>query len=184
MFRLRSAVTLGFRDAGLARVKIDPISPGRPEIGPRPEQQGAPAPDETSPYSICRYGADRLEHLRSDSVGDGAAALSRNALGCESLRLRLFTLAQSTGDLTPVVLTRVHLTGVEAAAAIRVSALAEMEAAASIPVNALIAVPEHQAVSPLPQSGCRAPASCGKPEQLSASNRVLVLFARLRRIFD
>jgi rare lipoprotein A len=89
------AETLGIRDAGLARVKIDPIPPGRPEIGPRPEQQGAHAPDETSPYSICRYDADRLEHLRSDSVGDGAAALSRNALGCENLRLRLFPLAQA-----------------------------------------------------------------------------------------
>jgi hypothetical protein len=73
---------------------------------------------------------------------------------------------------------------VEEAAAISVSALAEMEAAASILVNAVIAVPEHKALSPLPQSGCRAPASCGKPEQLSESNRILVLFARLRGIFD
>jgi rare lipoprotein A len=180
-----AAVTLGFRDAGLARVKIDPIPPGRPEIGPRPEQQGAPAPDETSPYSICRYGADRLEHLRSDSVGDGAAAPSRNALGCENLRLRLFPLAQSTGDLAPVIArTRVHLTGVEAAAAIPVSALAEMEAAAQIPVSAVAEVPEHAASPSRFASGCSAVESCERLERRSVTNPVLSFLARLRQMFD
>src|SRR5271157_5697082 len=88
-----AAVTLGFRDAGLAHVKVDRISPETPEAGPHPEQRAASAPNETSPYAICRDGADRLEHLQSDSVGV-VGALSRNALGCTNLRSRLFVFAQ------------------------------------------------------------------------------------------
>jgi rare lipoprotein A len=179
-----AAVALGFRDAGLARVKIDPISPNAPQTRSRPSQAASP-PDETSPYAICRYGAARLERLQGDSVVDEAAWLSRDGLGCDNFRLRLFRLAKSTDDLAPVFSrTGIHLTGVEAAASIPVGALAEIEAAANIPVNALAAVPKHEAPPARTERGCRAPGSCEKRERPSAPNPVLVLFTRLRHIFD
>jgi rare lipoprotein A len=179
------AVALGFRDAGLAHVKIDPISPNSPQTRSRRSQQSASPPDETTPYAICRYGAARLERLQGDSLVEEAAWLSRDGLGCDNFRLRLFRLAQSTDDVAPVFSrTKIHLAGVEAAASIPVGALAEIEAAASIPVTALAAVPKHEAPRARTERGCRGPGSCEKRAPPSASNPVLVLFARLRHIFD
>ena len=64
-----AAVTLGFRDAGLAHVRIDRISAETLEASARPARPVAPASDETSSYAICSYGADRVGHLLTDSVG-------------------------------------------------------------------------------------------------------------------
>ena len=166
------AVTLGFREAGLARVKVDPISL-------KPGRQPSSAPSGTWAYAVCRSGADRLERL------DEATAPPRNALGCENLRLRLFRLAESTDDLSPVIArTRLYPIGLEAAATIPVSALAELEAAASIPVTALAEGPARQASPPRPARGCGAAEACGKGEQAPAANPALSLFTRLRHIFD
>src|SRR5271157_6512872 len=95
-----AAVTLGFRDAGLAHVRIERISAETSEASAGPSRPAAPASDETSSYAICSYSADRVAHLRTDSVGD-RAALSGDALGCENFRLRLVRLAESTDDLAP-----------------------------------------------------------------------------------
>ena len=70
-----AAVALGFRDAGLAYVRIERISAETLEASAGPSRPAAPASDETSSYAICSYGADRVEHLRTDSVGDRAAPL-------------------------------------------------------------------------------------------------------------
>lgn len=165
------ATTLGFRDAGLAHVKIDLVSLEASQSGPRAVQQVAYAPASTSSQAICRYGADRLEHLQSDG-----AALARNALGCQDLRSRLFLFAQRSEDLAPLAVRGgAYLTEAEAAASIPVSAIAEvperevasteMEAAASIPVGALAAVPQKRQAS-------------------SGSSPIAFFFARLRHIFD
>jgi rare lipoprotein A len=178
-----AAMTLGFRDAGLAHVKVDLISPEMAQAG----RQAAPAPIETSSSEICRYGADRLQYL---------GALSRNALKCETVRSRLFAFAQISDDLAPLVARGgAFLTETEAAASIPVSALAEvpereassteLQAAASIPVSALAKVPERETFlrrSAMIRPATRCGASCEKPEP--ASNVVLSFFARLRHIFD
>ena len=64
-----AAVTLGFRDAGLAHVRIERMSAETLEASAGPSRLAAPASDGTSSYAICRYGADRLERLRTDPVG-------------------------------------------------------------------------------------------------------------------
>ena len=160
-----AATSLGFRDAGLAHVKIDLISLEASQSGPRAVQQAVYAPGSTSSSAICRYGADRVENLQSDS----------DALGCQDLRSRLFLFAQRAEDLAPLAARGgAYLTEEEAAASIPVSAIAEvpereasateMEAAASIPVGDLAAVPERNpAPSPSPSA---------------------FFFARLRHIFD
>ena len=51
-----AAVTLGFRDAGLAHVRIDRISADTSEASAVPSRPAAPASDETSSYAICGYG--------------------------------------------------------------------------------------------------------------------------------
>lgn len=84
-----AAVTLGFRDAGLAHVRIERISAETLEASAGPSRPAAPASDETSSYAICSYGADRVEHLLTDTVGDRAAPLSGDALGCDNFRLQL-----------------------------------------------------------------------------------------------
>ena len=61
-----AAVSLGFRDAGLAHVRIERISAETLEASAGPSRRAAPASDETSSYAICSYGADRVEHLRTD----------------------------------------------------------------------------------------------------------------------
>jgi len=176
-----AAKALGFRDAGLAHVKIDAVSP-QGEPGPRPEAQ--PATLEASSYEICRYGAERLHHQQSDSLG-GAAAAMHSDTGCENLRSRLFGLAERSEDLAPLAARRggAFLTGAEAAISIPVSAIAEAEAA-SIPVGALPPVSENEAPPIRPATGCGAASSCEKGKQLSASNFVVLLFPRLRHIFD
>ena len=192
-----AAVTLGFREAGLAHVKIDPILRNTTEGGRLPEQQAAPARYETSAYEICRYGSVRLEGLQRDSFDE--AVLSHSETGCENLRSHFFHVAHSADDLPPVLARiRVHLAGVEAAGSIPVSALAgldaaagipvsdlaEIEAAARIPVTALALAPEkHEAALIRPPAGCGATAPCEKREP-SASNPVVALLARLRHIFD
>ena len=173
-----AAEALGFRDAGLAHVKIDAVSPETREPGPRPEPQ--PATLQASSYEICRYGAERLQ---SDWLG-GKAAATRSDTGCENLRSRLFGLAQRSEDLAPFAARGgAVLTGAEAAISIPVSAIAEAEAA-SIPVGALPPVPESEAPPIRPATGCGAASSCEKGNQLSASNFVVLLFTRLRLIFD
>lgn len=58
-----AAVTLGFRDAGLAHVRIERISAETSEASARSSRPAAPASDETSSYAICSYSSDRVEHL-------------------------------------------------------------------------------------------------------------------------
>jgi rare lipoprotein A len=180
-----AAETLGFRDAGLAHVRIERMSGETLEASAGPSRPAAPASDATSSYAICSYGADRLERLRTDSAGDRTAPLSVDALGCENLRLRLVQLAESTDDLAPVVaaLTEVGSIGVERAASIPVSGLADMEAAESIPVGALAEVLQRQAPGTHSASPC-AEASCQGVKQRPASNPVDSLFAGLRRASD
>ncbi len=117
-----AAVTLGFRDAGLAHVSIERMSAETPEASAAPSQPAAPASDETSSYANCSDGADRVEHLRTDSAGDRAAPLAGDALGCENFRLRLVRFAESTNVLAPIVATvaEVDSSGVERAVSIPV----------------------------------------------------------------
>ena len=61
-----AAVTLGFRDAGLAHVRIERISAETSEASARSSRPAAPASDETSSYAICSYSSDRVEHLLTD----------------------------------------------------------------------------------------------------------------------
>ena len=172
-----AAVTLGFRDAGLAHVKIERMSAETLEASAGPSRPAA-----VSSYAICSYGADRVERLRTNSVGDRAAAASDDALGCENFRLRRVRLAERTDDLAPRVaaLADIGSTGVEAAASIPVSGLADMEAAESISVVALAEVLQPKAPGTRSASPCAA-ASCKAAEPQSASNRVHSLFADLRR---
>ena len=147
-----------------------------------------PASDETSSYALCSYGADRLEHLRTDPVGDRAAPQSGDALGCETFRSPLVRLAESTDDLAPVVaaLAKVGSSGVERAGSIPVSGLtdmADMEAGESIPVGALAEALQRKAPGTRSASPCAA-ASCEAAERPRASNTVYSLFAELRRVFD
>jgi rare lipoprotein A len=178
-----AAMTLGFRDAGLARVRIDLISRKTPEGGRLPEQQAAPVRYETSAYEICRYGAVRLGRLQTDSFGD--VIRSRDETRCEDLRSRLVRVARSPDDLPPIpVPVTARLAWVEAAASIPVSALAEMEAAAQIPVSAVAEVPEHAASPSRFASGCSAVESCERLERRSLTNPVFSFLARLRQMFD
>ena len=171
------AVTLGFRDAGLAHVKIERIPAETLEASAGPSR-----PEAVSSYTICSYGAERVERLRTDSVGGRAAAAPGDALGCENFRLRLVQLAESADDLAPAVaaLADIGSTGVAAAASIPVSGLADMEAAESIPVGALAGVLQRQAAKARSASPCAA-VSCKAVEPPSASNPVHSLFADLRR---
>jgi hypothetical protein len=157
-----AAVALGFRDGGLAHVKIDAVSPETREPGPRPEPQ--PATLEATSYEICRYGAERLRHQQSDWLG-GEAATMRDT-GCENLRSRRFGLAERSEDLAPFAARGgAFLTGAEAAVSIPLSAIAEAEAA-SIPVGALPPVPEREAPPIRQATGCSAASSCEKGKQL------------------
>ena len=92
-----AAVTLGFRDAGLAHVRIERISAETLEASAWPSRPATPGSDETSSYAICSYGADRVEHPRTDSVGDRAPPLSGDALGFENFRLRLVRIRREHG---------------------------------------------------------------------------------------
>lgn len=176
-----AAEALGFRDAGLAHVKIDSVPPETREPGPRPEPQ--PATLEASSHAICRYGAELLQHQQSDWLGREAAAM-RSDTGCESFRSRLFSLAEGSEDLAPFAARGgAFLTGAEAAISIPVSAIAKAEAA-SIPVGALPPVPKSEPPPIRPAPGCGAASSCEKGKQLSGSNFVVLLFTRLRHIFD
>ena len=92
-----AAVTLGFRDAGLAHVRIERMSAETLEASAGPSRLAAPASDGTSSYAICRYGADRLERLRTDPVGQRGAPHSGDALGCETFRLPLVRTRREHG---------------------------------------------------------------------------------------
>jgi rare lipoprotein A len=177
-----AAEALGFRDAGLAHVKIDAISAETREPGPRPEPH--PTTLEASSYEICRYSAESLQHQQSDWLGGEAAAM-RSDMGCENVRSsRIFGPAERSEDLAPFAATGgAFLTRVEAAISIPVSAIAEAEAA-SILVGALPPVPESEAHPIRPATGCGVASSCEKGKQLSASTVVVLLFTRLRHIFD
>lgn len=140
------AVTLGFREAGLARVRIDPVSAQAPEAPPRPEGQAASAPIDVS-YAVCKYSADRLRHPQSDPLGAEAVAPTRE-VECETSPSRLFDVAQRPEDLARLASRRVaDLTEPEAAASIPVDAIGQMEAAASIPVSALAEVRAAESIS-------------------------------------
>ncbi|RBP14153.1 rare lipoprotein A [Roseiarcus fermentans] len=120
-----AAESLGFRSAGLAHVRIERVPPEPGDAGLRLAQAAAPASAPTSAAAICRYGADRLEHLQDDA-GSGVGALSGDGPGCEHLRFPLFALAQQPDDLAPFAARGgAFLTETEAAASISVSALAE-----------------------------------------------------------
>ena len=165
-----AAVTLGFRDAGLAHVRIERISAETSEASAVPPRPAAPSSDETSSYAICR-------------VGDRAAPLSGDAWGCDNFRLQLIRFAESTDDLTPVAaLTKVGSGGVERVESIPVTGVAGMEAAKSIPVGALAEVLQREAPITRSASHCAA-ASCEAAERPRASNTVYSLFAELRRVF-
>lgn len=127
-----AAEALGFRNAGLAHVKINAISPETRESGPRAEPQAPTL--EASSYEICLYSAERLRHLQSDWLG-GEAAPMRSDTACQNLRSRLFGLAERWEDLAPS--GGAFLTGAEAGTSIPASAIAEAEAA-TIPVGALL----------------------------------------------
>jgi rare lipoprotein A len=90
-----AAEALGFRNAGLAHVKLDAASPET--LGPGPRSGPQPATLEALSYAIWRYGAERL---RSDWLGGEAAAM-RSDPGCEVLQSRLFSLADRSEDLAP-----------------------------------------------------------------------------------
>ncbi len=179
-----AAVTLGFRDAGLAHVRIDRISAETSEASAVPPRPAAPASDETSSYAICSYVGDRVEHLLKDSVGDRAAPLSGDASGCENIRLQLVRFVGSTDDPVPAVaaLTKVDSSWVERAESIPVSGVADTEAAESIPVEALAEVLQRKAPITRSASHCAA-AFCEAAERPQASNTVYSLFAELRRVF-
>jgi hypothetical protein len=166
-------------------VRIERISAETSEASAGRSRPAALASDETSSYALCSYGADRAEHLRTDPVGDRAAPLSGDALGCENFRLRPVRFVESTNDPAPIVaaLTEVGSSGVEKAESIPVSGLTDMEAAESIPVGALAEVLQRKAPGTRPASHCAA-ASCEAAERLQASNIVYSLFAELRRVFD
>ena len=180
-----AAVTLGFRNAGLAHVRIDRISAETLEASARPSRPAAPASDETSSYAICSYGADRMEHLLTDTVGDRAAPLSGDALGCDNFRLQLVRFAESTDNLAPVAaaLAKVGSSWVERAKSIPVSGVADMLVAESIPVAALAEVLQRKAPVTRSASHCAA-ASCKAAERPHASSTVHALFAELRRVFE
>ena len=114
--------------AGLAHVRIERLSAETSEASAAPSRPAAPASDETSSYAICSDGADRLEPLRSDPVGDRAAPLSGDALGCENFRSRLLRFVESTNDPAPVVaaLREVGSSGVERADSIPVRGLTDI----------------------------------------------------------
>ena len=164
-------------------MRIERISAETLEATAGLSRPAAPASEETSPYAICSYGADRVEHLRTHSVGDRAAPLSGEALGCENLRL--VRLADSTDDLAPVVaaLKKVGSSGVERDESIPVSGLTDMEAAESIPVGALAEALQREAPVTRSASHCAA-ASCEAAEQPHPSRTVYSLFVDLRRVFD
>ena len=191
-----AAEALGFRDAGLAHVKIDAVSPETREPGRRPELQLASL--EASPYEICLHVAERLQLQQSDWLG-GIPAAMRSDTGCENSRSRLFDLAESERSdyLAPFTARGgAFLTGAEAAISIPVSAIAEAEAAsipvsaiaeaeaASIPVGALPPVPVREAPPIRRATGCGVASSCEKGKQPSTSNFVVLLFTRLHLIFD
>jgi rare lipoprotein A len=180
-----AAVTLGFRDAGLAHVRIERMAAETLEASAAPSRPAAPASGEALPYAICRYGADRVAHLRADPVGDRAAAPAGEAFGCETFRSGLVPLAESTDDLAPVVaaLTKAGASGVERAASIPVSGVAAMEAAERIPVVALAEALQRQAPATRTAGRCAA-APCEAAERPPASRTVSSLFADLRRVFD
>ena len=142
-----AAEALGFRDAGLAHVKIDALAPEMRESGPRPE-----------PRPILEAWWDESS--------------------------RRFGLAETADDLAPLAARAgAFPTGADAAIRIPVSAIAEAEAA-SIPVGALPPVPDSKANPIRPAAGCGAAPSCETAKEPSASNFVVLLFARLRSIFD
>ena len=156
-------------------MKIDAVSAETREPGLRPGPQ--PVTLEALSYAICRYGAERLQ---SNWLGGEAAAI-RSDTGCE--KLRLFSVADRSEDLASFAARGgAFLTGAEAAISIPVGAIAEAEAA-SIPVSALPPVPESE-TPPIPPAGCGAASSCEKGKQLLASNFVVLLFSRLRHVFD
>jgi rare lipoprotein A len=174
-----AAEALGFREAGLAHVKIDAVAPETREAGPRPEPQ--PATLQASSYEICRYDAERLQDQQSDWLGGEAAAMRGDA-GCEGSKSQLLSLAEGSEDLAAVAARAgAFSTGAEAAIGIPASAVAEAEAA-SIPVGALPPVPAGQARPKRPATGCGAASSCEERKQ--PSNFAVLLFTRLRRIFD
>jgi hypothetical protein len=109
----------------------------------------------------------------------------RSDMGCENVRSsRLFGLAERSEDLAPFAAPGgAFLTRVEAAISIPVSAIPEAEAA-SILVGALLPVAESEAHPIRPATGCGVASSCEKGKQPSASNFVVLLFTRLRHIFD
>jgi rare lipoprotein A len=168
-----AAEALGFRDAGLAHVRLDAVSPETREPWPRPPTL------EASFYAICRYGVERLQ---SDWLGGEARAMRSDA-GCEELRSPHFSLAYRAEVLAPLARGGAFSTGAEAAASIPVSAIAEAEAA-SMPVGALPPVPESEPPQIRPASDCGAASSCEKGKPLLASNFVVLLFTRLRHFFD
>ncbi len=176
------AETLGFREAGLAHVRIERMSADTLEAGAGPSRPAAPVSETISSYAICRYGADRVERLRIDSGGDRAAAMSGGALGCENFRVRRVRLAESWDDLAPRVaaLADVGSTGVEAAASIRVSGLTDIEAAERIPVGALAEVLQRQGPEARSASACAA-ASCKSAERPPPSTSARSLLADLRQ---
>ena len=179
------AVTLGFREAGLAHVRIERISAETLEASAGPSPPAPMASDKTSSYAICSYGADRLDHLRSDPVGDRAAPLSGDALGCETFRLPVFQLAESADDAAPIVaaLAKAGSGGLERAGNIPVNGLADMEAAESIPVGALAEALQREAPVTRSASHCAA-AACKAAERPPASNTMHALFAELGRAFE
>ena len=190
-----AAVALGFRGAGLAHVRIDPVSPDTPDSTPPPKEQVAgSAPDE-----ICKRDADRLESLRSNPTS-GEIARFNKELGCEKLRPQLLALVQGSADAAPAsARTQVSggaLTEAKTApgpAVRNVSAAHPKWRAPAPPMSTRWAAAWHRFHARLYASGCGYEASCswrGRGERL-ASNQAhfsilhsSVALARLGHWFD
>jgi rare lipoprotein A len=129
-----TAETLGFREAGLAHVRVDLIAPSLPQGSSGREGRTA----MTSPYELCRYGADRAERQQVVVVG---AVLASPPPECESLRPRFVVAMQRMADFAPFV-------------AHGGAFLTEAEAAARIPVNAIAAIPAREAPTPRVSEDC------------------------------
>lgn len=168
-----AAVALGFRQAGLAHVRIDPVPPGAPASPPPPEEQVA----ASAPDAICKRDANRLERLRNNPTGDEVALFKRE-FGCEKLRAQLLALVSPDAAPAPAP-TQVSSSTLTEAKATPDPALSTASAAhpkwrAPMPPSRTRgAVARHSFQARQYTSGCRHEASCSWKgrERLSESNQ-------------
>jgi rare lipoprotein A len=173
------AETLGFRDAGLAHVEIVPVTAEMAAMEARVEPQPALVASVTCPDEICSYGSRaHPEH------GQAARVSEQPRWG--RLQARMFNPAGGEDDWTvaaEALVADIPSRGVDAAASISVSALAEVAATEATPVVvALVSKPPVKAASVRGARGCGAAAPCGKPASFAVANPGPSFFARIRQI--